>query len=381
MNIGIFETQHFEGAYPMIRILDMPGISLTIYVNGDTYSRFNDLFGKDMARYTWVVKAEHVSNRRFVWQIYKTCRKNKTKFLFLNTITANFALYAWVAAFLPSVKVILTLHDANSFLKSRYTLNVRQSIRHTGKRMLAMFCYAYSTVSETVQQHLQSAMQLKKKIYCIPGAVFENDNITPSSYIPPCSLRIVIAGSIDNRRRDYEQVFEFLTIAAKQLLEVVIIVAGGPYGAYGTAILDRFREYSKNKSNIIYYETPVLHQELFDHALNNAHFVWIPSVINTVIEDNIPETYGLTKSSGNIFDAIKHAKPLLIPEGLAIPAQLLSSSFGYSTVEELVIFLKKISHSPNTYQALANEAINNSLGYTTEKMRVRIKELLCPVIP
>ncbi|MEI9807412.1 MAG: hypothetical protein WDO16_05755 [Bacteroidota bacterium] len=43
--------------------------------------------------------------------------------------------------------------------------------------------------------------------------------------------------------------------------------------------------------------------------MDTAHFVFIPSVIATKICGDIPETYGISKSSGNMFDVIKHAKP------------------------------------------------------------------------
>lgn len=375
MNIGIFETQHFEGAYPMIRIMDTPGNRLTIFVNADTYQRFSDLFADDMARYTWVIKPSGMHSRQFIWQIYKTCRKEKITLLFLNTVDANFILYGWAAAFLPATKVILTLHDANSFLKSSFSTHPRRLVRHIGKKVLSYFCHAFSTVSETVQQYIINNMGVQKQVFCIPGAVFENQHYTAITCNFSARLHIVVPGSIDNRRRDYNQVFDLLEYVNKRALPVVITLAGGPYGAYGNGMTTAFREYCTMHNNLVYYETPVLDQHIFDAAINKAHFVWIPSVIKTVIADGIEEEYGLTKSSGNIFDAIKHARPLLVPDALTMPISMQSSVFAYSAVENLADFLTAIAAAPTLYTKTAAEALSNSKKYTAEKMRERIKML------
>ena len=376
MNIGIFETQHFEGAYPMIRIMDTPGNRLTIFVNAETHRRFSDLFGSDMNRYTWIIQPAGMHNRQFVWQIYKTCKKENIALLFLNTVDANFMLYGWAAAFLPATKVILTLHDANSFLESSFSLRPRRLIRHIGKKVLAHFSYAFSTVSETVQHHIINSMGIKKKVFCIPGAVFEYNNHALITYDAAAPLHIVVPGSIDDRRRNYNNVFELLEYANKRSLPLVITLAGGPYAAYGNSMLHKFREYCSMHSNLVYYETPVLDQHIFDSAMNKAHFIWIPSAIKTVIADGIEEEYGLTKSSGNIFDAIKHARPLLVPDALTMPFALRSSVFAYTSIENLADFLSTIAAAPQLYSLSAAEALNNSKQYTAERMRERIKILL-----
>jgi glycosyltransferase involved in cell wall biosynthesis len=375
MNIAIFETEHFEGAYPMIRILDIDANQLTIFVNRETYHRFDDLFGIDMKRYIWVVQPDSMSKRKFIWQIFKVCKNNNIKLLFLNTVNANFILYGWLAAFLPSLKVILTLHDINNFLCSNYSLNLRRTVRHVGKRVLAHFCYAYSTVSETVQQNLRISIGVKKKVFCIPGAVFENRDKAMQLCNPSKPLRIVVPGSIDKLRRDYDKVFELLERINKHSLPVTIVLAGGPVAVYGQAIIDKSRSYLKTYNNLIYYEEAVVKQSLFDEELDNCHFVWIPSVIRTVIADGIEEIYGITKSSGNVFDAIKHARPVLVPKGLVMPGSLQSSTFTYDSVDALINFLIAIIQLPGIYNEWAGKALSNSREYTAEKMRERIKEL------
>jgi len=376
MNIGIFEKEHFEGAYPMIRICDKPEHQLTIFVNQSTYERFEDLFGTDMNRYTWIVQEPQVSTRQFVKTIYKSCRKNNIELLFLNTVSNNFIFYAFLAKRLPFTKVIVTLHDANSFLHSSLSLNFRRSVRHIGKKLLSRYTYAYSTVAESVKNYLKTKMNVTKNIYCIPGAVYESrlQNIKNINRGEP--LKIVIPGSIDKLRRNYEFVFSLLNKINEQHIHVHITFLGAGYGEYGKAILEKSKEYSAMHDNLSYYMDKIVFQDEFDRQLDDCHFIFIPSVINTVIADNIEETYGLTKSSGNIFDAIKHGKPMIIPAGLSINTDLESGVKKYNGLDDLVEFIQRILIHQQDYIELASNALNNSGEYTIEKCRQRINDLL-----
>jgi hypothetical protein len=109
--------------------------------------------------------------------------------------------------------------------------------------------------------------------------------------------------------------------------------------------------------------------------MDAAHFVFIPSVINTKICGDIPEIYGITKSSGNIFDVIKHAKPFIAPSGLTIPSYLLTSHFKYNTVDDITEFLKRCGNSREEYNKWQQHALDNSRNYTIEKVRERNSSL------
>ena len=43
MNIGIFETEHFEGAYPLIKLFDNGGNRVTIFTNSHCFRQFRYL--------------------------------------------------------------------------------------------------------------------------------------------------------------------------------------------------------------------------------------------------------------------------------------------------------------------------------------------------
>src|SRR6185369_6170664 len=55
MKVGIFETEHYEGTYPVIRLFDTPSNKLVIFTTPETYQRFADLFKEETSRYEWVI--------------------------------------------------------------------------------------------------------------------------------------------------------------------------------------------------------------------------------------------------------------------------------------------------------------------------------------
>lgn len=56
MNIAILETEHFEGAYPVIKLFDLPGNHLTIFTNENIFPKFRELLGSSIGQYSWLIK-------------------------------------------------------------------------------------------------------------------------------------------------------------------------------------------------------------------------------------------------------------------------------------------------------------------------------------
>src|SRR5687768_5230770 len=93
MNIGIFETEHFEGAYPVIKLFDTHSNKLILFTDVKTHKRFCDLLKSDANNYQWVI--EDLEKNRFVFfhKMYRAAKKYKLDILYLNTISNNHLLY------------------------------------------------------------------------------------------------------------------------------------------------------------------------------------------------------------------------------------------------------------------------------------------------
>jgi hypothetical protein len=188
-------------------------------------------------------------------------------------------------------------------------------------------------------------------------------------------INIVIPGAVDGRRRDYEQAFRLIQLLENAKAFSTVIFLGRFYDEYGKNFLEKSKTVQYTFSKLKYYEFETVPQPEFDRVMNAAHFVFIPSVLTTIIEDGVKESYGTTMSSGNLFDAIKYAKPFIIPELLKIDPFLEKSCFRYRKIEEIAAFLLSLQDDPLQYATWTQKAIAASQKYTIEKVRERHRDL------
>lgn len=369
MTVGIFETEHFEGSYPVIRLFDNGKNKLTIFTNRESYRQFLYLFGEDMRRYEWVVQEENESKYRFILRMYKEVKRRRMELLYLNTISHNFIVFAWMIRLLGNTRVVVTLHAVNNYFRFKAAPSLRRWVRHTGKRALIKVTKEFNVVSSTMVGYLTAQLPPQKKVHNLPGAVFEEQHLHHTAPAIHDRIQLVVPGSIDARRRDYAVVLELLEQGRHLPLHIVLL---GPFiHPYGDAIREKCIRYAATHDNLVFYDNKVVDQPEFDRVMNDAHIVFTPSVIDTVMVDDISETYGQSICSGNVFDIIKHAKPFITPQALTIPGNLASSAIVYNNVTDIIQALESLQREPGRYQALLQEALHNSREYTVEKIRGR----------
>jgi hypothetical protein len=368
MKTGIFEMEHFEGAYPVIQLFDMPANQLVIFTDAETHERFAHLFKQDMDRFQWEVLDKSRGKWRFFRQLYKAAHKHKLDLFYFNTISNNHLFYAWVIGLLRVARVVITVHDINCLFKSKVQLKARPLIHHIGKKAIIKRVKEFNVVSDTMVDYLRDTTNGEKQIHNIPGAVFESEqhSLTISDHV-----HLVVPGTLDKKRRDYHQVFALLKAAEEKQLPLHVTLLGGYTDAYGKTVVKQAKDLTLKYTRVTVYDTRLVHQDEFDKQLNAAHFVFIPSVIDTAICFSIPEVYGLTKSSGNMFDVIKHARPFITPQSLRISTTLESSCFRYNSIENLVNFLQGMLLNKDTYANWQQRALANSKEYTIAKVRSR----------
>jgi len=375
MKVAIFETEHFETAFTVIRLFDLPENKITIYTSKGAFDRLNDLFLDGMNRFNWEILPGSNRFRLFNF-LYNKLKNEDPDILWLNTVTSNHLSWAFLSTLLHFRKIILTVHDINCLFESRFKFSFKHVIVHWGKKWLIERVNEFNVISDTMVSYLRIHIK-EKKIHNIPGAVFPGNSATQSV---SGQLRIVVPGSIDAKRRNYEQVFELGTMADKEKLPVKIVLLGGYSSKCGKTIVERAKQFRSEFCQILAYHTDIVDQVEFDKQIEAAHFVFIPSVIHTKICGEIPEEYGKTKSSGNIFDVVKHAKPFIAPGALTIPSNLQTSCFKYSSPGDILDFFKKLISEPGNYDQWQKNAVTNSRQYTIEKVRERNQDLFIPPV-
>jgi len=368
MKTGILEMEHFEGAYPIIQLFDMPANQVVVFTNTYTYHRFVELFKEDIDRFQWVVIDKTRNRLLFFWRLYKAAKKHQLDLFYVNTISNNHLLYAWTLGLLRIHRVVLTVHDLNCMFRSHWSIKLRQSLHHIGKKALIKRIKEFNVISEAMIENIREATRNEKTIHNLPGSVFriEQTVLTINNYI-----HLVVCGALEKKRRDYSQVFDLVKAAEEKQLPLYITLLGGYVDEFGRSIVQKTQALNTKYARLTVYDSSLVPQDEFDKQLNNAHFILITDVIDTAICFAIPETYGRTKSSGNVFDGIKHARPFIVPTPLRMPANLESSCYRYSSNNQLIGFLSKLYQNRNEYMPWQQQALANSKEYTIDKVRAR----------
>jgi hypothetical protein len=373
MRTAIFETDHFEVAHTLIRLFQLPANELTVFSYSSSWQQLQLMPGMGQ-QVKWVIKEESESKAAFILKMYRLVKKERIELLYLETVTDNFIFYAWLVKALPDVRIILTIHDINSFFYYKNNGTLRRWLRNAGKKRLIDAVEEFTVINSTMQGYLQRLLPSGKTVRYIPGAFFDKESYSlPAA--PLLSFRIVVPGSVDNRRRDYALVFALLEICRQQHIPVQITLLGGFHPEHGAGILKQCREYGKENKNLHWFEEQVVDHPLFNRVMQEAHFILAPCVIHTVIADEIAEVYGESLSSGNIGDIIRFARPAIIPAALKTGKEFSQVACRYTSVNDIAEQLKLLRDDPDKYLILQEEALKGSGEFTLEKIRAQYPDL------
>lgn len=377
MKIAIFETHHAEAAYPVIRLFDNGKNELTIFSYEEAYQHLKYLLRDDIQRFNWVIRKKQQSKISFILTMLQETRKQNIKLLYLNTITNNFIFYALLIFLLKKVRVIVTIHSINNFFNHRFSMRPRRLIRTIGKKLLISVTKEFNVISKPSVNYLESKLPKNKTVHCVPNAVFDelfSIQIQPSieEYI-----HIVIPGTVEKRRRNYNQVFDLMLRMNESKIPFSITLLGKLYEDYGQEIMAKAKDWNKKyNNNVHYYENDEVDQLEFDRVLATATFLFLPLEMETIVDDDIVEICGTSSTSGNITEVIRHAKPFIIPKPMAIDPILEKGCFRYTTTDEIASFILLLWQTPDLYQSLLNYSLEASRNFTVNKIRNRISAVL-----
>lgn len=373
MKIALIEKGHFEVAYTLLTLFDNGQNRTTVFIDQDSYRQLELMLGSKMSEYTWVVQQPGEPNRGFITRMFKILQEENFDLYYFDTIEDNFIVYAnWIQR-LNAHKTILTLHDINGFFEYKPAFSIRRLVRHWGKRKLIRLIPRFNVLSETMKTYLESKLPASKKVFNISGSFFDPETYTPLDLSAGEQLKLTIPGSIDRRRRNYDRVFDLLAEAERQNFNIKITLLGIFKKGFSEQILERCREHQKENNNLVIFHTSVVDQPEFDRVINESHFIWMPLQQNTMITDGVSETYGRSTTSGNIADAIRHARPFFVPAHLSLDNDLEKACTRYTDIKELAGALKAMT--PERYQALQQNAYQASLRYTKENIILRNADL------
>lgn len=374
MRICLYETSHHETALAMLRLLD-PGCSeVTVFTTGTVSAHLHAALGSDAERISWILRGKDEPERKFIGRMKAHCRVYGPDVLLLETVESNHYPIAQALSGLDHTTVLLTIHDVHANFRSRIRPSLRGLVRHFGKKALLARVQGFIALSSRVAEHLRGFVEDGRPVSWVPGSIFIPATFVPVTLAKDEQIRLVVSGSYDMRRRDYDRVFRLAAQWEELGMRIHLDLLGGP-GPDAQEILARCASWRGEYVRIMSFGRQEVPEPEFTRHMQAAHFVWVPSVIRTILGDGVEETYGVSKSSGNLFDAIRYARPLLVPAALQVDPLQEAACFHYDSDEALTGFLRNLGAGPLAYTELLQHAVTVSGMYTADKIRARAPEL------
>lgn len=359
----------------------MPLIHVCRYLKLRTFFFTNERFRTeiekkllpDVGLVSVLYKTNGVSEWDFMRVAVKKLQTENVNFFILNSNDGKHLLWYKLLRADKQSKFVLNVHEVHNLFYSKYTFGVRSVLRHLGKKLLIKRADAFIVNTEAMKFYMEEKAVTTLPVFWIPAVVYENQD---KRIIPNSAFAIAIPGTIDHRRRDYSfvlNVYEKLLTICK--VAPRLILAGAPYGKYGNEILEKAEAINNKGGDIDFFRSEIPEAD-FESILHESDLIWSPLKISTSIFDGITEVYGQTKNSGNTHDAVRFARPMLIPRQLVTSKEIESSVVRYEDEKSCAGIIKGIASDFHMQMHLKSEAIQNAKAFTTEKVASKFQLLV-----
>jgi hypothetical protein len=373
MKIAIYDIIHLEQVMPLIQVCQYLKLRTLLFTNERFRSEIEKQLPPDADQVNVSYKANGVSEWEFMRIAGKKLQRENVDFFILNSNDGKHLLWYKLLRADRHYKFVLNVHEVHNLFYTKYEFGIRSLLRHLGKKLLIKRADAFIVNTEAMKFYMEEKAVTTLPVFWIPAVVYENHR---EKTIPHSVFSIAIPGTIDHRRRDYSfvlNVYEKLITICKAAPRLVL--AGAPYGKYGDEILERAATLNVKGGNIHFFKSEIPEAD-FETIFYESDLLWSPLKISTSIFDGITEVYGQTKNSGNTHDAVRFARPMLIPGQLVTSKEIESSVVRYEDEESCANIIAKIASDPNMQQHLKSEAIQNSMAFTTEKVASKFQLLV-----
>ncbi len=366
MKILIYETVHLDWVMPLAEILDTADFEVSFVVSEE----MQDDIEKNVhnkGHYKWYYVPDKIKVPKLFAFLDKLCELHKYDLLWLNTASSRHALFASIAK-KHLIKLIVNVHDVNNLFRSKFSHHLKQSIRHLSKKRLVKQANAFIVNAERMKLYIEENTLSRKPVYWVPPVFYKSFKNGDNE-----KFSVVISGTVTQKRRDYQTALASWKIFndKTELKNAELILAG--------ALEDKELKPLIKSLQYVKYYTEIIKEDVFQNTLKSASVLLSPQTIIAPKKDGIGETYGLTKNSGNSYDAIRNAKPFIVPEELIVPKELNESVIKYTDAENLAEELYKLYSDENYYKQKTEQAVKASSVFTIESVRDKIKNMITEI--
>ena len=371
MKLAIYETVHLDWVLPYCELFLLRNEEVYFLTNISFEKDIKETLGDRFHRFKWTFLDTEIGPFAFYKELKRFFSAQIYKGIILNSIEARHLIVA--AAIRNSPMTFINVHDINNYFKPAFALQLRQNIRSIGKKWLHQKADGYIINAEAMKDFITKNKLSKKPVYWLPPVI---ERASLMQLDEKSLFTFTIPGSIDEKRRDYQTVLEaFAQLHELYTNQFLISLAGRPVGAYGQMILKKVKALQEKGIQISYSETEI-EEIAFQKLIASSSIIISPLTRQTVIHDNIKEEYGTSKVSGNIYDAIRHGKPMIVPDYLTLPKEISSSCLKYKNKEDLLKLLIRCINEKDYINALLQQAFYNSKQFSVTSTMNKLETLL-----
>lgn len=375
MRLLIYETTHHEILPSILDLSNDYFESISVFLYADSYE---NLIGTQLPEVRWpkakfFKKQSRDTNRQFINAVFEELKNSSYSHIHISTLHDNLLYFTLRLLFWRKLHLTLTIHSINSY-KIRTWNSIRSITESIAKKILDGIIDYYLVLLPAMTHYFETVMPGKKVIW-IPAAFFSGSNILD---ISEKNFKIIIPGTIEKKRKDYDFVLSFLSKYLSSLCEhktIELVLLGEARREYAQRVIDEMSRLKQPNFNFVYFSKYVSQAEYEQH-FNQAHVVWCPIQVTTIGVRETGELYGVTQTSGVIGDTVRFGKPALINSEFEIPEQLKGGLIQYGSSEELFARFKKLIDTPDELKGIYNRINDKYSALRKENFRESFERLL-----
>ena len=343
MKLIIYETTHHENLPAILDLAVLRSDSIAVFLDELSYQHLHPEIKDNWPGVEYIIRKEGEEHRKFISSMFEFAQKGHYTHLHLCTISNNYLYLAWKLLRTPHVHVSLTVHEIN-YYRSYLFKDFRDITECLAKIYLHRRIRRFRALIPRMKIEIEKYFPLAKTTF-IPSRFY----VFPITKNKISKNKIVIPGTVENNRRNYEFAINFISIYLVKeefKLPVNIVLLGNSDSNDGATIVQRLKKLENEGLHFTYYSAPVTANE-YARQMNDAKLIWSPINLLTNGSRGQKEIYGITKSPGLNSDLIQFPKQAFVPADFNIPTYFKQAMKGYVDESDLWQKMKKLLQEEN----------------------------------
>lgn len=364
MKIAVFEYYHFQYALTMAEIFE--GNDITYYLSQRMYDSLKKYTG-NLPKGDFIInEEEEIGNNAL--KFASGVNDGGFDLVIINPIFKYFLEFNMLVQNLKP-DVMITIHNLNTWFKPGFhgpksykEMQAKRKIANKAKYIAVEdFLYKYCTTEKP-------KYYVPGKFIYIPFTLYSKDMKNRVKRIEDKKIKVVLPGSIDINRRNYEDVCSVIKNFANEGKSICFAFAGAALGEYGKEIIEELKKANTIAPGIARFFEERPKPDEFHYEMASADIV-LSTSNKTFKGFGVTEYIGKTKPTAAIHDMMTYELPGILPKHLSIPNNLVSSTIHYYGKTELYSIINSLYNNEKKIKDLKEQAKNNSKKFSVENIR------------